>query len=314
MSGLHDVIARAIGLAALAVAPDEADKSFLEKRLEAKLATIIDAVRPDLQVVVRRKVNALQLPNWDPKPHPFDIAVLDGDHVVAAIEVKVDDIDDTLWDIFKLASASAHADVEATYMVMAAGPTAWERPLAQDLYSGDEVERYTRHLFETFSGIWQRTLARSTPRPRSLPFCVSVVPCAQEEVPAFAGYEVRALRVIGVDPPSVVMRDGWPVESPKNSAQLPSPHAPEVELHGFALATNGYELLGSFAACAAVANPAKEVWRATGELPDSCTDLRVCLFFEQRRFHHFGEGFDDETLAYARAIIENLRVRAGSAA
>lgn len=307
MSDLHDVIARAIGLAALAVTPDEADRSFLEKRLEAKLAAILHAARPDLEVVVRKKVNALQLPNWDPKPRPFDIALLEGERVVAAIEVKVDDIDDTLWDIFKLASASAHAGVEATYMVMAGRPPAWKRPLAQDLYSGDDAERYTRHLFEKFSGIWSRTLERSTPRPTSLPFCVLIAGSGREKATAFAGYEVRALRVTGIEPPSIGIRDGWPVEAPQQSAQLPSPDASEEELHRFALDVNAYELLGSFDACAAVANPAKEAWRETGELPSSDTDLRVCLFFEQRRFHHFGTGFDDETLECVRAIVERMR-------
>lgn len=307
MSDLHDVVARAVSLAALAVTPEESDKSFLEKRLEAKLAAILHAARPGLEVVVRRRVDALQLPNWDPKPYPFDISLLDGERVVAAIEVKVDDVDDTLWDIFKLASASAHAGVEATYMVMAGRPPAWKRPLAQELYSGEEVERYTRHLFEKFSGIWKRTLERSSPRPTSLPFCVLVAESAREEATAFAGYEVRALRVTGVGPPSIDIRDGWPVEAPKHGAQLPSPDASEAELHRFALDLNAYELLGSFAACAAVANPAKDAWRKTGELPASDTDLRVCLFFEQRRFHHFGTGFDDETLHYARTIVERMR-------
>ena len=39
----------------------------------------------------------------------------------------------------------------------------------------------------------------------------------------------------------------------------------------------------------------------------SLTDLRVCLFFEQRRWHHFGSHPDDEAMAYIRELLDRIR-------
>jgi hypothetical protein len=66
--------------------------------------------------------------------------------------------------------------------------------------------------------------------------------------------------------------------------------------------------MGSFRRCAALANDALERWRRSDELPRSLAALRCCLFFEQRRWHHYGHGFDDEALRYVRALIDAIRV------
>jgi hypothetical protein len=94
---------------------------------------------------------------------------------------------------------------------------------------------------------------------------------------------------------------------------LPSAGADEDVLQAFALTTNGYERMGSFHRCAELANAALASWRATGKLPDSLGDLRGCLFFEQRRWRHFGYGFDEETLRYARELVEAMRSRLAGA-
>jgi hypothetical protein len=82
---------------------------------------------------------------------------------------------------------------------------------------------------------------------------------------------------------------------------LPPAGADEDALQAFALTMNGYERMGSFEACAELANAALERWRTTGKLPRSLADLRCCLFFEQHRWRHYGYGFDEATLRYARA-------------
>jgi hypothetical protein len=90
-------------------------------------------------------------------------------------------------------------------------------------------------------------------------------------------------------------------------ADLPADDAEELELHRFALTTNGFERLGSFAACAALAEAAIEAWRERRELPAALGDLRCCLFFEQRRWRHYGYGFSDEALEYVRALVAAMR-------
>ena len=79
---------------------------------------------------------------------------------------------------------------------------------------------------------------------------------------------------------------------------VPSLDATWSEIAEFALTFNGYEEWGSFEKCAEIANARRQ---------DSLTDLRTCLFFEQRRWRHFGEDPDDETLAYLRNLVEKVR-------
>jgi len=90
-------------------------------------------------------------------------------------------------------------------------------------------------------------------------------------------------------------------------ADIPSPDASWREIAEFALTFDGYEFWGSFEKCAEIAN-------AKGQ--HSLTDLRTCLFFEQRRWRHFGEDPDREAMMYIRALVEKIRswVSAGGAA
>ncbi len=79
---------------------------------------------------------------------------------------------------------------------------------------------------------------------------------------------------------------------------IPLPSTPWREISSFALSFDGYEHWGSFEKCADIAN---------SRAADTLTELRTCLFFEQRRHHHFGYPPDDETMAYIRTLIEAIR-------
>lgn len=68
----------------------------------------------------------------------------------------------------------------------------------------------------------------------------------------------------------------------------------------FALTFDGYNVWGSFDKCAEIANARRH---------ESLTDLRTCLFFEQRRWRHFGEDPDEEAMMYLRGVIEKIRSR-----
>ena len=71
-------------------------------------------------------------------------------------------------------------------------------------------------------------------------------------------------------------------------------------IEAFSLTYNGYEANGSFEACAKIANARRH---------ETVNDLRTCLFFEQRRWRHFGDGPDSEAIAYARSLVLHLRVK-----
>lgn len=66
----------------------------------------------------------------------------------------------------------------------------------------------------------------------------------------------------------------------------------------FALTFNGYQVWGSFEACAEVAETKQ---------PETLTVLRTCLFYEQRRWRHLGEIPDAESMQYIRLLLERIR-------
>jgi hypothetical protein len=98
------------------------------------------------------------------------------------------------------------------------------------------------------------------------------------------------------------------------NADLRESHVPPSgarwhEIGRFALSFNGYERWGSFEKCAEIGNQGAEAFRATGAVPDSLTELRTCLFFEQRRWRHYGFDPDEEAMVYIGALVEGIRER-----
>jgi hypothetical protein len=81
-------------------------------------------------------------------------------------------------------------------------------------------------------------------------------------------------------------------------ADIPATDADWDAIAAFALTYNGYKACGSFEACAEIANAQRH---------GSLAELRTCLFFENRRWHHFGRDPDDEAMAYIRSVIEQMR-------
>jgi hypothetical protein len=88
------------------------------------------------------------------------------------------------------------------------------------------------------------------------------------------------------------------------------PHNPTLdEISRFALTFNGYDHWGSFEACADVANKFLRAFAEYGSLPEdvTLTELRTCLFFEQRRWHHAGELPDENAIEYLNYLADKIR-------
>lgn len=79
---------------------------------------------------------------------------------------------------------------------------------------------------------------------------------------------------------------------------MPLPDADWLAINEFALAFDGYQYWGSFDKCADIAN---------ARLNRTLTELRTCLFFEQRRWRHLDCDPDPEAEAYIRILIEKIR-------
>lgn len=91
-------------------------------------------------------------------------------------------------------------------------------------------------------------------------------------------------------------------------ADAPSPDADyQEESIPFALSFDGYMHWGAFEQCAEIGNTGKQEWRAHQIVPDSLTELRTCLFFEQRRWKHFDKFPDTATMRYLQDLLKAIR-------
>jgi hypothetical protein len=84
------------------------------------------------------------------------------------------------------------------------------------------------------------------------------------------------------------------------AADVPEPNADWSTISTFALTFDGYGVHGSFEECAEIAQARRT---------ESLTDLRTCLFFEQRRWRHFGEVPDGDAMVYIQALLKQIRQR-----
>ena len=75
----------------------------------------------------------------------------------------------------------------------------------------------------------------------------------------------------------------------------------------FALTFHGYDYHGTVYACGDIANHSYDVFLREGSVPGTLSDLRTCLFFEQRRYHHFGWDPEEEVMKYIHALVEAVR-------
>lgn len=103
-----------------------------------------------------------------------------------------------------------------------------------------------------------------------------------------------------IEPTETAAKDGWPEISDEalTTADVPGPRASWARICKFALTLNGYKVTGSFDGAADIANARNA---------RSLRDLRISLFFEQRRWHHFGEAPDSESMEYIRGLVSRIR-------
>lgn len=93
---------------------------------------------------------------------------------------------------------------------------------------------------------------------------------------------------------------------------VPDDDAPMLEVMQFASTSYyGYDRHGGVEGLAALANRSLDTWRVSKQLPESESAVRGSLFFESRRWHHFGDAPDDEAEEYMRALVVQLRSLSG---
>jgi hypothetical protein len=84
---------------------------------------------------------------------------------------------------------------------------------------------------------------------------------------------------------------------------LPAPDADGAEVWRLADTFNGFKHWGSFERCAEIADQHFYDQQRDSNL----TELRTCLFFECRRWHHYGELPNMHNSPYIRGLVEKIR-------
>jgi hypothetical protein len=111
-----------------------------------------------LQVLARKSIPDFVFPNWDPQPGSIDVAVMLEDSSLGfAFELKVDDIGQTLWDIYKMVTVAQLPTVAGAFVTAAARPARWRSAECGILFSGVGAEDelwYSSFLFDEFRKSW----------------------------------------------------------------------------------------------------------------------------------------------------------------
>jgi hypothetical protein len=76
----------------------------------------------------------------------------------------------------------------------------------------------------------------------------------------------------------------------------------------FALTFGGHEHFGS-GQCAVIANSTCDRYQVDGSLPGTLTELRTCLFYEQRRWRQYDQHADAGNLEYILALLDGIRTK-----
>ena len=86
---------------------------------------------------------------------------------------------------------------------------------------------------------------------------------------------------------------------------IPTEDSSLTEIYELALSFDGYDFYKDKSGDKA--NKHLTEYKKTGKLPTSLSELRNCLFFEQRRYHHFGRDPDENSMIYINNLINAIR-------
>lgn len=86
-------------------------------------------------------------------------------------------------------------------------------------------------------------------------------------------------------------------------AMVPGHDATWEDIEAFALSYDGYAY---WTDVAELANRTLQRWTRDRLLPGTLDELRGCLFYEQRRWHHFGQGPQGRAADYLGALLDAI--------
>jgi hypothetical protein len=81
------------------------------------------------------------------------------------------------------------------------------------------------------------------------------------------------------------------------------------KIQPFALTFDAYEHWGNFEKCREVARLGISSFKDQRSFSQSLTDLRTCLFYEARRWHHLEKSPNKKGMEYIYALLDAIRLR-----
>ena len=156
----------------------------------------------------------LPVPGWTETLGGFDLAIVVDDSLVVA-ETKWADgnLYESMWDIFKLASALAITRVDAAVAIYGAPAKHWERAdSCARLFEDREISCWS--LIRHFPKEWAKNLAGSSARPLAIPSRIDLTLLSQGAVEVLGkAWQVRAVGVVTEFVHSE-LKGGWPDGAP----------------------------------------------------------------------------------------------------
>jgi hypothetical protein len=165
-----------------------------------------------------------------------------------------------------------------------------ERPEAGD----PDASSPTRHAARSPSASASTTPSTIAPRPE-----------AERSGPVLRWTDDRVAPRTGPFAPCAI------ANAALTAAQVPTKGEPWERCHEFALSYDGYAYWDDVAE---LAQRSLARWVRDGSLPVSLDELRACLFYEQRRWHHFGDVPSGRSLDYGWALTDAIRALVAPAA
>lgn len=216
----HDRLMRlTLGVAASRVERHPERESFREELLEEALASAwrLFSLSGDSRARIR-----LDTPGWNPQPGATDLVLwtLGHRHATAVAELKVLDVDQSLWDLLKVISVlEADERLARGFLVVATKPRRWANAEVAALFAPADAacpsglrQWDVRDLLLRWKRSWTSLLGGGSGRPRDLPARVQTQFLGAHPVPAFPGYELRCIAVEPIETHRrlVLRPDGWP--------------------------------------------------------------------------------------------------------
>jgi hypothetical protein len=210
----HALLERSTEQAAITIDSVGPKPSFLESKIETALLTAISERIPPALLGARKL--EFKIPDWTGDLRGVDLYIRDAaGGLCVGCELKVDDVQWTLWDLFKLINSFALPSVDAAFLVVAARQHIWasDRPYVPlfDPPPGTALRWSARDTIELWPSAWEELLTGGPARPTKVPAEIEVEGIARATVPAYPGYELRTVAVRPAPGSGYLpFRSGWP--------------------------------------------------------------------------------------------------------